>query len=447
LREIGLQIRRGDSFQKSDERGFTIIELVIAMGLLAIVSASLAGVFYGAIRTAGDANHRTDGAAIASREIEGMHAVPYAQVGFYDDQFGVTATFHNSLMNDTLTTVSLGPTSPASGSLVPQMQPETPDPNAAVGYAPDPNPANASAITQGSITFTIERHVVWVNAADASTTYTQAYKRLTVIVHWHDTAGDHAVQEDSILYPGGLGQYVGPMDVATSTTSTTTPLLPSVPNLASINQLAAPAGETQMPLVWSQPGGGAAVTSYTIEYSTDSGFQPGKITVISGLAPSVTTYTVTSLTASTKYFFEIIAYAGANTATSNVQSQTTQAPGPTCSLGPLNVTGATSLSTTGTNLLNNGKMSENLTLSWTTQGPCPNDNYQVRATDPSNATDPGSPYTLNGSSGSYTSSIASSGSHGWGIGLHTFTVWDISTNSTTTVVKTFKVCAQGVSPC
>src|SRR5689334_20307787 len=86
------------------EGGFTIVEVVAAIAVLAMVSAPLAGSFWAAIRTAGVASHRSDGAAIASREIEGMRAVPYAQVGFYDDQSPASI--------GGLTTVSLGATSP-----------------------------------------------------------------------------------------------------------------------------------------------------------------------------------------------------------------------------------------------------------------------------------------------------------------------------------------------
>src|SRR4051812_49527529 len=116
----------------TSESGFTIVEIVVAMAVLAMVMAPLASVFWSAMRTAGAAAHRTDGSSIASREIEGMRAVPYSQVGFFADQPGVAATFEG------LTTVSLGGTSPSSGPSVPHMQPQTPDPSAATGFAPDP---------------------------------------------------------------------------------------------------------------------------------------------------------------------------------------------------------------------------------------------------------------------------------------------------------------------
>ena len=190
-----------------------------------------------------------------------MRAAPYAQVGFYNDQPGAVvapATFEG------FTPVSLGTTSPASGNLVPQMQPETPDPSAGAGFAPDPNPANASPVTQGAIKYSARRYVVWANASDPSSTFAKAYKRLTVIVSWSDAAGAHTVRQDSILYPGGQGQYQGPMGGTSTTTTTAGVTQPNAPVLAAIVPLASPADRTQIALSWSQPGGGAQVTTYSI---------------------------------------------------------------------------------------------------------------------------------------------------------------------------------------
>jgi prepilin-type N-terminal cleavage/methylation domain-containing protein len=434
-------IARGDLPRERSQSGFTILELVISMALLAVISAPLASVFWSAIRTAGASAHRTDGASIASREIEGMRAVPYGQVGFYTDQTGFAPTFEG------FTTVSLGTSSPATGKFVPQIQPQTPDPSAALGYAPDPNPANAVPVVMGGVTYNITRSIVWVNAQDATSTYNQAYKRLTVVVTWSDQAGNHVVRQESLLYPGGLGVYNGPMGGAVATTTTTSPFAPIAPVLAAITPLATPADETQVPLSWTQPAGGGTPTSYTIEYSTNPSFPAGNFTVIAGLAPSIDNYTVTNLTPDTTYYFVVIAYAGTNSATSNRQSQhTAPLPGPVCTLGGLNVVGATSLSTTGSILQTNGKMSENLTLSWTTTGPC-TDTYEVHAVDPTNDDDPGSPYSLSENNGSYSATVNSDDTKGWAVGLHTFTVWDLTTNSSSAVVKTFKVCVRGSTSC
>jgi hypothetical protein len=406
-----------------------------------MVMAPLCGVFWGAMRTAGVASHRTDGSSIASREIEAMRAIPYAQVGFYADQTGYASTY------ESFTTVTLGATSPASGTAVPQLQPQRPDPNAATGYAPDPDPENASPIQQGGVSYAVERHIVWIDAQDASSTYVQAYKRLTVIVTWSDQSGAHSVRQDSILYPGGQGEFNGAMGGTTSTTTTTIVLGPSAPVLGTITGLADPAGQTQIPLAWTQPAGGAAVTSYSIVYSTSSSFPSGSISLVTGLAPSITNYTVTSLTAGTTYYFEVIAYAGTSSATSNAQSLATlTASVPACQLGALSVSGATTLSTTRTIQQTNGKVGENLALSMTTTGTCPH-SYSVKATNPTSAADPGSPYALTASAGTYTATVPSSGSKSWAVGVHTFTVWDNTTSSATTVVKTFKICARGSATC
>jgi len=423
------------------DAGFTIIELVVAMGLLAIVASSLGGVFWASLRTAGSATHRTDAASIASREIESMRAVPYASVGFYGDETGYTSTFEGN------TTVLLAATTPFG--VDPPIQPQTPDPSAADTFTPDPDATNASPITQGGISFTVHRYAVWVNAQDSSSTYTQAYKRLTVTVAWTDLAGAHTVRQDSLLYPGGQGKYGGPEGAAASTTTVTAgPVSPLAPVLSAPTVPADPAGRTEIDLAWTQPSGGAAITSYTVQYSTSSSFPAGSTNAIANLPVGTVAYSVTALASNTTYYFEVIAVNGANTATSNSQSATTLAqPVATCTLGPLVVTGATSLRNTGTILTRAAKMSENLNLGWSTTGSC-TDSYDVVGKSPSGTADQGSPYTLTSNgSGQYSGTIFSSGQKNWAIGVHTFTVWDLTTNTATTAVKTFKVCAAGSTSC
>jgi type II secretory pathway pseudopilin PulG len=431
---------------RAGDEGFTIVELVIAMGLLAIISASMAGVFYGAIRTAGAAAHRTDAASIAGREIESMRAVGYGSVGFYQDQTSYPGNgsqqWTDPADGNKYAVVTLGATTPAGAPS--QIQPVSPDPNAASAFVPDPNPANANPIVQGGVSYTVQRYVVWVDAKDAVTSYDLAYKRLTVIVSWTDQVGPHQVRQDSLLYPGGQGKYQGPKGVAGSTTTTTTtPAAPAAPVLAPIP---APTVAGQLVLTWAAGTGGAPVTSQTIEYATDVNFTT--VTPINNQSPTETTYTLSGLAASTTYFVRIVAYAGTSAA-SNVQSQTTLAPPAPCTLGPLSVTGQTSLSTTGTILAAGNKMSENLLLTWSTTGassPCGH-TFEVRAFDTTNAEDPGSPYVLVNNNGSYTGMVSSFGQKGWATGLHTFKVYDFPLQSYTTVVKTFSVCVAGKKSC
>jgi len=430
--------------ERDRDAGFTIIEISVALGLLAIISAAIAGVFWSAVRTASVANHRTEAAAIASREMESMHAVPYGSVGVYGDETGYTSTF------ESFTTVTLGPSTPVG--VTPLIQPQRPDPSASVGFAPDPDPANAGAIVQSNVSYTIRRYVVWVNAADPSTTYTSAYKRLTVVASWTDTVGTHSVRQDSLLYPGGQGKYAGSGSATTtSTPPTTVSPTPTTPVLATPVVPADPAGRTEIDLTWSQPAGGAPVVSYTVQSSTSSTFPAGSTNAIANLPATSTGYPVTALASNTTYWFRVVANAATQTTTSNSVSAATLAqPAPACTLGPIVVTGSTSSSTTGTILRKHGnrsEMSENLTLGFSTTGTC-TDTYNVKAVDPTSAADQGSPYTLTANgSGSYSGSVLSLGQTGWSVGVHTFTIWDITANTATTAVKTFKVCAVGSASC
>src|SRR5947209_8081843 len=98
-----------------DESGFTLIELVVALGVMTFCVSAITGVFWGGMRSAGVSSRRTDAVGIGTRETESMHAVPYPLVGFYGDQSGYTATYSG------LATVTLASTTPAH--VTPQISP------------------------------------------------------------------------------------------------------------------------------------------------------------------------------------------------------------------------------------------------------------------------------------------------------------------------------------
>jgi prepilin-type N-terminal cleavage/methylation domain-containing protein len=434
-----------------DQAGFTLIELVIALGLMAIIAASLSGVFYAALKTAGASAHRSDAASIASREVEAMRSFQYADIGFYADQTGYVGTFTDPDTSQTLTTVTLGSTTPSGDPA--NIQPETPDASAATNFDPDPDPTNAQPIVQGGVTYSVQRYVGWANAEDASTTYDKAYKRTLVFVTWADQAGSHTIHQDSIVYPGGQGKYVGPEGVASSTTtSTTVNLTPGQPTLAPITV----AGSGSLSLSWTAPSSGAAVTSYTVEYSTDPTIPSTNFTPIGPLAASQTTLTLVGLSDSTTYYVEVIASNGTNAGQPSAkQSATTPAPPPTCTFGPLSVADAKTKSGTGTILTKQGKMTANLALNWSTSGTGTDgaghdcgDSFQVRSVNSGGGADPQNNTILNSSGGgAYNANVNSQAKSGWATGVHAFTVWDVSTNSSTSVVKTFTVCAFGAATC
>jgi type II secretory pathway pseudopilin PulG len=427
----------------SDESGFTIVELVIALGLLAIVAASMASLFWAAIGVAGMSAHRTDAASVASLEIESMRAVPYADLGFYADQTAYPAggKWVDPRDGQSYDVVTLGSNTPSGKPA--QVQPVTPDANAGLTFTPDPVPNNALPIVQGGVHYSVQRFIVWAGAKDASVTYVEAYKRTAVIVTWSDKAGAHSIRQDSIVYPGGQGKYDGAKgDPVTTTSTTTIALTPEAPSLDSISASA----QFQLDVAWTPSASGAQPTSFVVEWSTEPNLSSP--TNSPSLASNINSYTITGLSPSTTYYVAVIAYVNSTASpASNKLSQQTLAQTTSCVLGPLTVAGATSKSTSGTILQKNGRMSENLALSWTTSGPCA-DTYQVKAFNSSNQADPGSPYTLTSSvGGNYSGTVSAANNKGWGTGVHAFTVYDVTTGQATLVVKTFKVCVFGVASC
>lgn len=128
------------------EGGFTFIELVVALTVLAIGVVGVIGVMTSSIGVATRTNERSRAVALATRELERLRAVPYSR-----------------LTVDAATVRSV-------------------------------------EVVENT-TFTIDRAVTWVAKGPVVT----AYKQGTVAVTWADAAGAHTVDQVSYYYPGGLG--------------------------------------------------------------------------------------------------------------------------------------------------------------------------------------------------------------------------------------------------
>lgn len=386
----------------------------MATGLLAIFGTALAGVFWAGMKASGATSARSDALGLATRELEAVRAYPYTDVGFYDDQ-GAPATFEG------LTTVSLGSTTPT-------------------GVTPIA-PVTASAPV-GPNAFRVERYIVWVDAqavtsSSTSTTYVQAYKRSTVKVLWTDRYGSHTVRQDSLVYPGNQGVYVGPRGVAASTT-TTAASAPTAPVLATPTVPAAPAGQTEIDVSWSEPTTVTPVANFVVEAATDSTF----MTIVKTSPtqqPTATSYQLTGLASSTTYYVRVRAVSsGGLSNASNTQSATTLTAS-TCSVSSLNVVGATN-NLPKTYLGNgNGKAQENFSLTVHLSGTC-SGTWSVSG-DLSGTADPSSPYVVTGSGGVLTGTVAANGNTGWSVGTHSFTVLQNGSVTSPAVTQTFLICA------
>jgi len=416
---------------KGGQEGFTLLEMMVAVLILAIVFTAFASVLTSGLRTADASTHRTEGFTIATREIEGMHAVPYNELGFYSDQ-GPSSW-------ETDTTVILGSCSTACG-ITPLVEPTGTD-------------------TEAGITYSIDRYVYWLGATAVSppaasspstTTDTQAYKGVTVTVTWTDRVGTHTVEQDSIIYPGGLGTYAG-AGSGTTTTSTTVsvaPGAPGTPTLWPTQPAPSPSSDGQEIDVSVPPAtSGGTPQSYYLQYSTDPTFTTGIGQVDYPITPN-TQVQVQGLAASTTYYFRAYATNAAGTSPySGSLSATTPAPATTTTTSAstsTTVAGSTTTSTTTTTLpcsvgsftistktsgktyLANktGAMTENIGLSVNVTGSC-SASITVASSGTNGAADPGSPYPLSGpsSGGQWSGTIASSGSTAWTLGTHTMTVY------------------------
>ncbi|MDA8392835.1 MAG: type II secretion system protein [Actinomycetota bacterium] len=203
-----------DGRRSGAEDGFTLIELVVALALFAILMAPLAEVFYTSIGTSSADRVRVVAIAMASRTSQQMASVPYASLGFYGDQAGFSTGWESGDATSDAT--------PDSGNTV-ELSATTP-----AGTTPPVDPV--SHTTQSGTTFTIQRFVTWADAVTGSGRLDEgAYKRTTVLVCWPATGtlplsactnstsqvvpvqpGQHTVQIGSAVYPGGLGPYQGP---------------------------------------------------------------------------------------------------------------------------------------------------------------------------------------------------------------------------------------------
>jgi prepilin-type N-terminal cleavage/methylation domain-containing protein len=244
------------------EEGFTLIELVTALSVLAVAIFGVATVFAASVRTGAATAHRTAGVSLASQADEHLRTVSY-------DQLGLTA----------------GATSPACD---PGREVVVTDPSAV--------PAADAPVTTGGVAYTVARCVEWT--ADSSSVSSEAYKQTTVLVSWTDETGPHTVRQESAVYPGGQGG--GPTAPSCQGPPTTGPE-PTVSR-------AGPVGAT---VSWTTPSvSPVPIASWVIRYSTD-GFATSQVfATVDAAGPGAANQVVLGgLASDTTYQFEVVSLA------------------------------------------------------------------------------------------------------------------------------------------
>jgi prepilin-type N-terminal cleavage/methylation domain-containing protein len=167
------------------EEGFTLIELTVAMSLLAIVMIGFAGAVYGGMGAWAASRQRSAFVEIASAELETLRAVPYDVLGVNTTKDTNWATAYPSNQRggrDVVNVTSVDTTAQAPYSVT---------------------TVTSSPVKGITLPYTVRRWVTWTDTAGGST---HVIKRLEVEVDWtENNRSARSLTLISVIYPGDIG--------------------------------------------------------------------------------------------------------------------------------------------------------------------------------------------------------------------------------------------------
>lgn len=190
--------------EQQSESGFTLVEMMIAVTLIAIFFTAVAGVLGSSLKILAVNKARAQGNDVATQAIEDLQRHPYAALALCGPPIAAQAPAGTTVPADLNLTVFSKKTDCPN--------PTTAD-EAASKYGDDPCEATPSekgvpkAYYQctrfnGTVTYNIRRFVAWTDSG-------QTAKRMAVFVHWSDASGLHEVSQQSSLRSPVSGDVVG----------------------------------------------------------------------------------------------------------------------------------------------------------------------------------------------------------------------------------------------
>jgi prepilin-type N-terminal cleavage/methylation domain-containing protein len=168
-----------------NEEGFTLIELTVAMALLAMVMLGFAGAVYGGMGAWAASRQRSAFVEIANAEMETLRALPYDVVGVNTSTDTDWSTAYPSGQRDGRDYVDVTAVDTSN-------------------KAPESVTSVSGATVRGIVVpYTVRRWVTWTDLAGGST---HKIKRLELRVEWSESnEASRSLTLTSVLYPGGKG--------------------------------------------------------------------------------------------------------------------------------------------------------------------------------------------------------------------------------------------------
>lgn len=253
------------------EGGFTLIEVIVTVALVALLLIPLGRIFYETQSVAADNSARQQAATLATAVISKLSLEPYAELGFASSTV-VAADVADPGYYTSAETSDCGTSCGyylGTSELVTLADSFTTSASAVtLGSPPQAlSPYLASVDWSGRV-FTVTTWILWASSTVPScptsndensgppTTVLDATKQVRVEVTWRSaSAGAVSFVDTSLLYPGGLAPYRGP-----SYDAADQPLTPGTPVAASTTTTA------EVKVSWQVPAGSPTIGCYVVSW-------------------------------------------------------------------------------------------------------------------------------------------------------------------------------------
>ena len=231
-----------------DEGGFTLVEMMIAITILAVTMLVIAYGLFGGMTVMQVARHKTAMLELANAEAERIRALDYDQAGVNTNDPNKDAAYP-----------PVGGVNRFGGREAVVINPASPSTPPAVEVV------TTSSANNVPTPYTIRRWVTWT---DTTAGTTQRFKRIDVRIEWKEAGGaDRQVDYSTLYYPGNLGRVITPPPTATFTISPGVGFV----NQSSFNFAATGSDPSGLALFYSWDfGDGTTATGQTVSHSYSS---------------------------------------------------------------------------------------------------------------------------------------------------------------------------------